>query len=155
MTDTKNLRWNRHTDTCSGVTATGKACQGCGSDPASRQQRQAYALLVTLALTGGRMVCPLTGGALVGGQVEVDRVDPALGYVPGNVVLLSTDGNQGRSALQATGSDLPNVSAYRAAVTAASARVSVPATGSESSAIVARLGKVDRVALVLNGPYGR
>lgn len=152
---TTTLRWNRHNATCTGISSTGNKCGGCGSDPATRQQRQAYALLVTLALTGGRMVCPLTGEPLTGGAVEVDRIIPALGYVPGNVYLASVTGNQGRAALQSAGSDLPGIARLASDILAASATVTVPATGSASAAVVAMLAKQDRLAAVLAGPYGQ
>jgi hypothetical protein len=88
---------------------------------ALRVQRNAYAFTVTMALTGGAMVCPACGTAL--------DLDTALDYTPGNVVYLCGGAggcNQSRSRLQSMGRDWTNLDAYADAVTAASAGVPVP-----------------------------
>lgn len=126
-----STRWNRHTLTCNGYARSGKACQGCESGSADRAQRRLYALRVLSALLGQTpadvMTCPLTGRAFLTDSGEVDRIDASLGYVPGNVILTSREGNAARGKLQALGRDLGNVTGYAHAVRVASDSVSVPA----------------------------
>lgn len=118
-------RWNRHRADCTGISArTGLTCSGCERGSKDRHQLFAYAQDVLMALTGG--TCPLTGKAFDHiSDGEVDRVNPSLGYVPGNVILTSKAGNQARGELQSIARDLPNVSRYVTEVSEASATVAV------------------------------
>jgi len=93
---------------------------------ALRVQRNAYAFNVTMALTGGRMVCPACDSPLVLDTAEVDRCIPALDYSEGNVVYLCRPCNEARGILQSMGRDWTHADAYAADVRAASASVEVP-----------------------------
>jgi hypothetical protein len=118
---------------------------------ADRAIMRIFAYRVTMALTGG--TCPLTGKAFDPSQGEVDRADATKGYAPGNVVLTSKEGNQGRSALQSVNTDIADIVRYQADVLNASLTVTIP-TGAEASAELTAWGKSDYRAAVENGPYG-
>lgn len=101
-----------------------KSSKSWGS--AMRIQRNAYALRVMLAMTGGEWKCPSCGTDW-DGTFEVDRVVPALDYRPGNIVYVCRANCNGpRGVLQSKGQDWNNVSLYAALVSAASETVAVP-----------------------------
>lgn len=93
---------------------------------ARRVQRNAYAYMVTMVMTGGKVECPCCGVALNLDTAEVDRVVPALDYREGNIVYVCRACNQSRAAVQSTGGDWTHVEQYAADVAAASSRVTVP-----------------------------
>jgi hypothetical protein len=100
--------------------------------------------------------CPLTGLPFALKDGQVDRVDPAAGYVVGNVVLVSARGNGQRSNLQQAGTDIPMVEAYGEDVRAASAMVAVPTHDTFVPASIGR-AQVESGATtfdVEHGPYG-
>lgn len=63
---------------------------------------------------------------------DVDKVIPALDYVPGNIVTICRECNSTRGELQRVGLDWTRVSEYAALVTSASARVTIPRLGAET-----------------------
>lgn len=93
---------------------------------ALRMQRNAYAFLVTMVMTDGRMECPTCEGTLDLSTAEVDRPVPALDYTEGNCVYVCTGCNQGRAALQSVGRDWTYADDYASHVRDASAMVTVP-----------------------------
>lgn len=93
---------------------------------ALRVQRNAYAYLVLMVMTGGRHECPACESPLDLATAEVDRAVPALDYREGNVVYLCRDCNQGRAALQSIGRDWTHADDYAAHVADAAAMVTVP-----------------------------
>jgi len=142
MTTTESVRWDRST---------------MGS--ADRAQRGIYAVRVTERLTGQRMgadrmlTCPITGERFNVAFGEVDKANPALGYVPGNIAMVSKAGNQGRSTLQQHYSDMPGVARYIADVASASVAVAVPRKNVAVPEWRA-MGRGGFEAAVLAGPYG-
>lgn len=143
---TTDVRWDR----------AGARCAG----KADRAQRGVYAALVNEQLTGqkitsdGMLICPLTGEPFHISNGEVDKITPSLGYVPGNVCMVSKVGNQGRSVLQQHGNDLPGLLRYKDAVTIASCRVPLPRKVDASKAWEA-MGRSAHHVAVLAGPYGK
>lgn len=114
-------RWNRCKSSCTGVTSRGTACQGCEAGSKDKAQRRMFALAVLAAVTGEPesrfMTCPLTGDIFdTDTDAEVDRPVPAIGYVPGNVILVSRIGNQKRAGLQSRGDDIAHAVEYAADV---------------------------------------
>jgi hypothetical protein len=94
---------------------------------ARRIQRNHYAYMVTLIMTGGRdNVCPTCEGELDLDTAEVDRPIPSLDYTPSNVVYVCRACNQGRSVLQSIGRDWSRIADYVADVQRASCSVGVP-----------------------------
>lgn len=103
----------------------------CERDSYSDAARRRYALKVTENLTGprdgnGYLVCPLTGNLFHVTTGEVDRCVPALGYIPGNIVLVSRAGNQERGKLQQHFADLLGASRYAEDVVEASDYIDIP-----------------------------
>lgn len=130
-----STRWNRCTSAC-GCADVNKAddmcrCKGgCERGSADRAQRDAYALSVLHAMglwDGVSMMatCPLTGHAFDVREGEVDKANEAAGYVPGNVVMVSRQGNQERGKLQQHYGDMAGVARYAADVAKAGATVPV------------------------------
>lgn len=100
-----------------------------------RQQRNVYAMRVTLQLTGGEYRCPCCGVDFDMSNAQaydVDKVIPSLDYVPNNVVYICRTCNATRGELQRIGKDWRRVSDYARDVRQASALVSVPALGKET-----------------------
>jgi len=137
-TNANDVRWNRCKDDCGcafighpdprfckcWATSKGK----CGRDRRTNAQMRAYALGVAWTLNGSMrsehtFMCPLTGQETLIADGQVDKVDPRLGYVPTNVIMVSIIGNQERANLQKGHHDIPQVSAYIADVISASANV--------------------------------
>jgi hypothetical protein len=108
--------------------------QWCKSHPSwgrnYRIQRNVYAMRVTLALTGGRFVCPCCESPFdvtSDSALQVDRVIPALDYgTLGNIVYVCEACNQGRALLQRVGKDWTRVSDYARDVRRAAKGVEVP-----------------------------
>lgn len=92
-----------------------------------RIQRNYYAYLVTMALTGGHMECPACLGYLDLDTAEVDRCIPELDYTPGNVVYVCHGCNHGRGILQSNGGDWTRANDYADDVRTASAFIRIPA----------------------------
>lgn len=111
MTNSEAARWS-------------KSSKSWGS--ALRVQRNAYAFLVTMVMTGGRMECPACDAPLDLATAEVDRVTPALDYRESNIVYLCRGCNEGRGILQSMGRDWTHADDYAAHVADASAMVTVP-----------------------------
>lgn len=93
---------------------------------ALRVQRNAYAFLVTMVMTEGRMECPTCEGPLDLSTAEVDRPVPALDYRETNCLYVCRECNQGRAALQSIGRDWTHADEYAAHVIDAAAMVTVP-----------------------------
>lgn len=94
---------------------------------AKRVQRNYYAYLVTVAMTGTWGTCPTCHGPLTWEDAEVDRVTPALDYTPGNIVYTCRATCNGpRGVLQSVGADWSHVDQYAHDVAVASASVEVP-----------------------------
>lgn len=167
-------RWDRCKPSC-GCIDPNEADRHCGCtsgkcerDSRSDAARRVYALAVTVSMTGannnGYVVCPITGNEFHVTTGEVDRAVPALGYVPGNIVLVSRAGNQERAKLQQHYSDMPGAERYRDDVADASVYVTVPG-GSDAKRALPAI-KFDRARAdrddnpspimlnVLRGPYG-
>lgn len=139
---TETVRWDRST---------------MGS--ADRAQRGIYAIAVTVALTGqpmvdGMLTCPITGERFAVAYGEVDKADPARGYVPGNIAMVSKRGNQGRSTLQQHYSDMPGVARYVRDVAAASAGVAIQRKR-DAVPMWEAMGRKGYELAVLAGPYGQ
>lgn len=131
------VRWNRCKDDCGcngtpdprfckcWATSKGK----CGRDRRSNAQMRHYAMAVTANITGapvdGFFICPLTGMTTPVSQGEVDKVDPRLGYVPTNVVMVSRRGNQSRANLQKGHRDILGWERYASDVAVASQGVEI------------------------------
>jgi hypothetical protein len=102
----------------------------CGTSSRNIAQRRRYALRVTESLTGpmvaDSIVCPLTGILTPVRFCEVDRVEPSLGYVPGNVVLTSYVGNNERGKLQEHHGDIAGFPRYVSDVFEASKGIAMP-----------------------------
>lgn len=127
---------------------------------ADRAQRGVYAIAVNVAFTGvpmaddGTLICPLTGKPFnVGDCGEVDKVNPELGYVPGNIIMVSKAGNQGRSTLQQHYSDLPGLARYVRDVARASAGIAVQRK-CDAVPMWLAMGRGGFEPAVLAGPYG-
>lgn len=125
---------------------------------ADRAQRGIYAIAVTAALTGpvqdGTLICPITGERFAIAYGEVDKADPSLGYVPGNIAMVSKRGNQGRSTLQQHYSDLPGVARYVRDVATASAGVAVQRKR-DAVPMWEAMGRKGYEIACLAGPYGQ
>ena len=140
-----SIRWER----------TGPSAMGS----ADRAQRGVYAIMVNEALTGQRMtedgmlMCPLTGKMFHVTNGEVDKANPALGYIPTNVCMVSKAGNQGRSALQQWHGDMKGAERYIFDVMRASHNVIVPL---KKNAVVMweSCGRKGYEREVIAGPYG-
>jgi hypothetical protein len=103
------------------ITANGKACGGCERGAADRQQRDAYALdvLFHMGLWDGvstSATCPLTGKAFDLAVGQVDKANETAGYVPGNIVMTSLQGNQERGKMQQHYGDMAGAARYAADV---------------------------------------
>ncbi len=125
---------------------------------ADRHQLQAYAVAVTVALTGKPMTddmltCPLTGETFHVMYGEVDKANPALGYVPGNVAMVSKRGNQGRSTLQQHHGDMPGAARYVGDVQAASVGIPV-LRKTDATPLVKSWGRGGFESAVMGGAYG-
>lgn len=128
-------RWNRCTEFCGCADrnkrdANCKCRQGCERGSADRSQLRRYAadVLVAMGMWDGfstSAICPLTGMDFDIRNGEVDKANPAIGYVPGNVVLVSRAGNQERAKLQQHYSDLPQLARYVGDVASAGIRTVV------------------------------
>lgn len=172
--DPNPVRWNRCRPDC-GCDNPNRpdpaqcSCRSgkCGNDPKTRAQRRAYALAVTVALTGpivdDTIVCPLTGIRTPIRFCDVDRVEPTLGYVPGNVILVSYIGNSERGKLQEHHGDIAGFDRYVSDVFEASKGIAMPNPFAAYKAREAiaydpnTKGKVfpsPTMANVLDGPYG-
>lgn len=137
--------------------------KGKGGGSADRKQKQHYATLVTVALTGTPLwqdesgawsaICPLTGLAFALEFGEVDEVDPTRGYHPGLIVMVSKRGNQERRTLQQHGLDLPGIARYAADVAKASDGIAIPRK-SISVPLVTSWGRTMNGDAIGNGPYG-
>lgn len=141
MITTETVRWDRST--------MGKA---------DRAQRGVYAIAVNVALTGepmtdGMLTCPITGERFDVVTGEVDKANPELGYVPGNIVMVSKRGNQGRSALQQWHGDMAGVARYVRDVAAASAGVAVQRKR-DAVPMWEAIGRSGYERAVQAGPYG-
>lgn len=127
---TPATRWNRCTAACgcADVNVRDAACRckgGCERGSADRRQRDQYALSVLFGMglwdgVSDEAICPLTGHAFDIHTGEVDKANEAAGYVPGNVVMVSRQGNQERGKLQQHYGDMAGVARYVADVFAAS-----------------------------------
>lgn len=117
---------------------------------ADRYQMRLYATRVLMALTGG--VCPLTGRTVDADAAEIDRCDPAKGYVPGNVILVSEAGNQARAALQSNGQDIAGAARYAADVLRVSLTVDIP-TKAESKVWWQATRQADPAEILAGGQY--
>ena len=139
----------------------------CGTNPRNLAQRRRYALAVTERLTGPRVhdsiVCPLTGILTPIRFCETDRVEPSLGYVPGNIVLTSYIGNNERGKLQEHHGDIAGFARYVSDVFDASLGVAMinPYAAWKIRAEIAIDPDVKKkvfpsptMANVLAGPYG-
>lgn len=91
-----------------------------------RVQRNHYAYLVAIAMTGHAGICPACLGPMSLDTAEVDKAMPEFDYTPGNVVTVCRGCNQGRSVLQSVGRDWTRVDAYIADIAKASATVAIP-----------------------------
>jgi hypothetical protein len=91
-----------------------------------RQQRNAYAYLVTMAMTNGELVCPACLNPLDLDTAEVDRAIPARDYRPSNICYLCRGCNQGRGILQSEGKDWKHVERYVLDVANASRDIRIP-----------------------------
>lgn len=101
-----------------------KSSKAWGS--ARRVQRNYYAFLVTMVLTGYKMECPACSNPLDLDIAEVDRCIPAIDYRPGNVVYLCRGCNGGRGVLQSIGKDWKHVQRYVNDVANASRGIPIP-----------------------------
>lgn len=90
-----------------------------------RIQRNHYAYLVTLALTGGKCAAGC-GNDLDLDSGEVDRAIPRLDYRPGNIAYVCHGCNHGRGILQSNGRDWQGVSEYANDIRLASYDVRIP-----------------------------
>lgn len=87
-----------------------------------RYVRNFYAYRVAAVMAGAEGVCPSCSRAFyVDNDGEVDRTVQRAEYVTGQITYLCGDCNQSRANVE-----WANVSAYRAAVTEASALVAIP-----------------------------
>lgn len=135
MKTTPSTRWNRCTPACgcADVNKADAGCRckgGCERGSADRRQRDAYALSVLygMGLWDGISevaTCPLTGHTFDVATGEVDKANEASGYVPGNVVMVSRQGNQERGKLQQHYGDMAGVARYAADVARAGATAHV------------------------------
>ena len=121
-TNRHDITWTRHPK------------NGVGS--ANRMTRGYFAFLVTMAATGGRMVCPSCEGSLDMRTAEVDRVVPrndadgSKHYDAGTgLVYICRACNESRGTLQSVGRDWPRVNEYAAMVNAAADTVTMPTPG--------------------------
>lgn len=126
---------------------------------ADRAQRGIYAISVTENLTGrmgedGTLICPLTGERFSVENGEVDKAEPSLGYVPGNIAMVSKRGNQGRSTLQQHYGDMAGRDRYISDVLIASRNVH-PMRKKDAVPVWKALGRGGFEQAVLSGPYGR
>lgn len=171
-----SVRWNRCKDECGcNGTPDPRFCRcwstskgKCGRDRRTNAQMRHYALSVTYALTGdapaGFFRCPLTGRLTAVTDGQVDKTDPARGYTPGTVVMVSIIGNQERANLQKAHRDVYGVARYIADVAAASLSVSilpVSVAWARVSEVQGRqLGKGESTGAdtnsrnIIEGPYG-
>lgn len=134
-TNTISTRWNRCTSACgcADVNVASDLCRckgGCERGSADRAQRDAYALdvLFHMGLWDGQSysaTCPLTGHTFDVREGEVDKANEAAGYVPGNVVMVSRQGNQERGKLQQHYGDMAQADRYAADVARAGMRATV------------------------------
>jgi hypothetical protein len=173
MTNTETAtRWNRCTAACGcadvNVKDNGCRCKGgCERGSADRYQMRAYAIAINEAMTGftmtadGMLVCPITRKAFHVSHGEVDKANPHAGYVAGNVVLVSRQGNQERGKLQQHYGDMAGAARYIVDVAIASADVTVTRkrdlTGDVRDALRSVAGGDAPSATfhnVLAGPYG-
>lgn len=129
---------------------------------ADRAQLYVYAVQVNERMTGVPswsergstwLLCPLTGDPFDIEYGEVDKADPAIGYAPGNVVMVSKRGNQGRSTLQQHHGDMAGALRYIADVALASTRVTI-ARKVDAVGTVKAWGRKSHHELVINGKYG-
>jgi len=108
-----------------------------------RHQKNVYSMRVTLILTGGKYACPCCGVEfdLSNPQsYDVDKVIPALDYIPTNVVTICRRCNGSRGELQSIGKDWTYVTkdfpdgrpGYARRVREASAKVTIPKLGAET-----------------------
>jgi hypothetical protein len=91
-----------------------------------RIQRNHYAYLVTMAMTGNVMQCPSCRGSLDLDYAEVDKAIPALDYTPCNICYVCHGCNHGRGILQSTGADWTYVDMYIADIRRASVGIVIP-----------------------------
>lgn len=91
-----------------------------------RVQRNYYAFLVAMVLTGGAMECPACNNPLDLDTAEVDKAVPSLDYRPGNIVYLCRGCNGGRGVLQSTGHDWRHADDYAQDIHTASAHIDIP-----------------------------
>ena len=115
-----------------------------------KRQRNVYAMRVTLAIMGG-LICPSCKDPFDMSNAQaydVDKVIPALDYVPGNIVTICRECNSTRGELQRVGLDWTRIDEYRALVSEASARVTIPRLGLETQkeweALISARPKVSR-----------
>lgn len=174
---TAQTRWNRCKATC-GCTdvnvpkreecACWETCFGkCERDRRTNAQMRAYAVAVNEAMTGlpmtetGYILCPLTEKVVHISLCEVDKANPHEGYVMGNVVMVSKQGNQERGKLQKYYGDMAGADRYAHDVAIASEGIDilpVSAAFNDRARYAANTSaKVEcdpHMANVLNGPYG-
>lgn len=173
----KETRWNRCKATCGcadvnvpKATECGcwNTCFGkCERDRRTNAQMRAYAVSVNEALTGmpisddGYILCPLTNERVHISLCEVDKADPHMGYVMGNVVMVSKVGNQERGKLQKYYGDMNGAERYIANVLAASEGIDILPVSfafTNRHALMANAKAVvhcdPHMANVINGPYG-
>jgi hypothetical protein len=74
---------------------------------------------------GTTATCPLTGHAFDVREGEVDKANESAGYVPGNVVMVSRQGNQERGKMQQHYGDMAGAARYAADVAKAGAMATV------------------------------
>lgn len=162
--------WERHTTKCNengNLTSTGKKCSKCRGIDSNIQLRE-YAIRVNEKLTGfkmtnGLLVCPITGETFNARDGQVDKANEPLGYRPGNVVMTSVNGNQGRGKLQQWRGDMGGRIRYIGDVAMASADIRpmrrnacrefnrlFPVTGGKPPK-----PHPDYMGMVERGPYGQ
>ena len=158
-------RWQRCRPDCGCATQNPSrfdACtckSGCLRGSADKRIIADYALRVNMSLMGtgpgGMLYCPLTGHPFHYVNGHVDKIGPL--YLPGKIILVSSEGNLQRGALQRRGEDIPRLAEYAADIAAASARVSPRRDGDIPPRPPRKqTGRktVTGTDSVLSGPYG-
>jgi hypothetical protein len=173
----KATRWNRCKATCgcsdvnvpnSVECACWNTCYGkCERDRRTNAQMRAYAVSVNVALTGvpitddGYILCPLTNTMVHVSLCEVDKANPHEGYVMGNVVMVSKQGNQERGKLQKYYGDMAGSERYIVDVMNASIGIDILPVSfafTNRAFLLANTKAIvvcdKNMANVINGPYG-
>jgi hypothetical protein len=159
-------RWQRCRPDCGCSTQNPSrydACtckSGCLRGSADRRIRDDYALMVNQVMMGGlapngHLWCPITGHPFHWVNGHVDKIGDL--YLPGKIVLVSSEGNLMRGILQARGEDMPGIARYVADIAAASSRVTPRVDGEitrrpQRKQTAART--VSGINALMSGPYG-